>query len=235
MTHPLLALQAADTTAEQLRYKRDHLPERDAVKAAEQALAEWDQAVTQRRRRIDELNAEIEADEARGTAISAQRTRLEAQLRTVIAIREAEAIQHELATLAEERDALDDAELEALEQQAQLDDELAELNTREPALRQTHRDAEAALAAAVAEIDAELEQVAAGLDALRAAVEPGQLAAYDRLRQNHSVAAAALTGSRCEGCHLDLSAGELDSVRADAAAHAGITDCPNCGRLLVVG
>jgi predicted nucleic acid-binding Zn-ribbon protein len=49
------------------------------------------------------------------------------------------------------------------------------------------------------------------------------------------VAAAALVGARCEGCHLDLSAGEVDVVKAAAAGNAGVTECPNCGRLLVVG
>jgi predicted nucleic acid-binding Zn-ribbon protein len=47
------------------------------------------------------------------------------------------------------------------------------------------------------------------------------------------VAAAALNGSRCEGCHLDLSAAELDEVRAVARA-GDVADCPQCGRLLVV-
>ena len=56
---------------------------------------------------------------------------------------------------------------------------------------------------------------------------------YDQLRKQNVVAAAALNGSRCEGCHLDLSAAELDDVRAQARA-GGLADCPQCGRLLVV-
>ena len=37
------------------------------------------------------------------------------------------------------------------------------------------------------------------------------------LRKIHVVAAAALNGHRCEGCHLDLSAVEIDAVRAESA------------------
>jgi len=235
VTHPLLALQAADTMAGQLRHRREHLAERDALAAAHAVLAEADTKIAAVEQRIAELTAEIEADEARGHALGAQRTRLEAQLKTVMAIRAAEALQHELETIAAERDALDDAELAALDEQAQLDDELAALTGARPALHAACVDAQAALDAASAAIDAELATVAAGHDALRGAVDPAQLAQYDRLRQQHTVAAAALINGRCDGCHLDLSAGELDGVRSDAAGNAGLSDCPNCGRILVVG
>ncbi len=54
---------------------------------------------------------------------------------------------------------------------------------------------------------------------------------YDPLRAKLGVAAARLVGARCEGCHLDLSAAELDTVRRAPAEE--IPDCPQCGRLLV--
>lgn len=234
MSHPLLELQAADTLAEQLRYRREHLTERDLLQAARNDLVRWDQAVTLRRERIEALAAEIDADEAKGRELEAQRTKLNAQLKTVIAIREAEALQHELAALAEARSALDDAELDALEEQARLDDELIELSAQEQPLRDAYVAADARLRDAAADIDGELDRVGGRLEGLRSAVEPAQLARYDALRRQGSVAAAALTGARCDACHLDLSPGELDAVRSDAKP-TGVTDCPNCGRLLVVG
>jgi predicted nucleic acid-binding Zn-ribbon protein len=236
MSHPLLDLQAADTLTDQLRHRHGHLPEQAAADAARGALAAWEREVATRRARLAELNAEIDADEDRAHSIDEHRARLSRQLKTVIAVREAEALQHELANLAEQRSALDDAELEALEEQSRIDDELTALGSGEPGLRQTVADAEAVLAAATADVDAELQRLAAGRDELRAAVDATLLRQYDAMRpQFGGVAAAALAGTRCEGCHLDLSAGELDTVRAAAAASAGVTECPNCGRLLVVG
>ena len=43
MTHPILELQAADTLADQLRHRREHLPEQDeaAVEALEGELDEF--------------------------------------------------------------------------------------------------------------------------------------------------------------------------------------------------
>ena len=237
MTHPLLALQAADTRADQLTHRRNHLPEQADVDAAQAAVVGWEREVAARQARVAELNAEIEAEEARAHAIDGQRERLSKQLRTVMAIREAEALQHELATLADERNALDDAELEALEAQSAIDDELAALAGDEAGLRATLAATEEVRDAAAAEITAELDELAAGRDVLRGAVDPVLLGRYDSLRpQLGGVAAAALEhGTRCTGCHLDLTAGELDGVRAAAAASAGVTECPNCGRMLVVG
>ena len=59
------------------------------------------------------------------------------------------------------------------------------------------------------------------------------LATYDRKRAAFGVAVARLIGKQCQGCHLELSAAEIDTVRDEAAA-TGVTDCPDCGRLLVV-
>ena len=236
MTHPLLALQAADTRADQLAHRRAHLPEQADVDAAGAALSHWEREVALRRSRIDELTAEIEADEARARAIDAHNERLAKQLKTVVAVREAEALQHEMSTLAAERSALDDAELEALEAQSAIDDELRELAGDEDRLRAALRAAEQARDVAAGEIAAQLDQLGGDRDALREAVEPALLARYDSMRpQFGGVAAAALEQrTRCGGCHLDLTAGELDQVRSEAAASAGVVDCPNCGRLLVV-
>ena len=46
-------------------------------------------------------------------------------------------------------------------------------------------------------------------------------------------AVARLAGKQCQGCHLELSAAEIDTVK-DEAAETGVTDCPDCGRLLIV-
>ena len=81
--------------------------------------------------------------------------------------------------------------------------------------------------------EAAVKGILANLDPHSAFLDARQ---YDEMRpQFGGVAAAGLEGARCQGCHLDLSAGELDVVRAAAAGSAGVTECPNCGRLLVVG
>ncbi|HSJ91138.1 MAG TPA: C4-type zinc ribbon domain-containing protein [Ilumatobacter sp.] len=234
MTAPLLELQAADTMADQLRHRRGNLPEREQLQAAKNDLIRWDQSLQTVRRRLDELNAEIEQAEQRSRSIDTKKSRLQAQLKTVIAPREAEALQSEIAVLDRERRELDDAELAALEEQSRLDDDLQGLLAQEEPLREAFLAADAVLSSSQADIDGELDRIARRLQGLRDAVDAKLLKQYDRLRQHHVVAAAGLSGSRCDGCHLDLSAAELDEVRGTAAKAGGIAECPHCGRLLVV-
>ncbi|HEY5663638.1 MAG TPA: C4-type zinc ribbon domain-containing protein [Ilumatobacter sp.] len=232
MSHPVLELQAAQTMADQLAHRRARLPERDQVQAARNDLIRWDQGRQRLRQRLDELAGAVDQSESAAHDIDEHLARLQAQLRTVIAPREAEALQHQIASLHERRNALDDAELELLEEQSRLDDELTALLAQEPSLRDTLLATDAALSAAESDIDAELGHIAERLDGLRAAVDPGLLQRYDRLRTHFVVAAATLAGSRCEGCHLDLSAHEADAVKAEIAA-GRVADCPQCGRLLL--
>ena len=234
MTAPLLELQAADTMADQLRHRRSNLAEREQLQASKNDLIRWDQSLQTIRRRLDELNTVIEQAEQRSHAIDTKKAKLHAQLKTIIAPREAEALQSEIATLERERGELDDTELAALEEQSRLDDELQGLLAQEETLRETFLRADAVLSTAQRDIDGELQRIAERLQGLRDAVDDKVLKRYDRLRQHHVVAAGGLSGSRCDGCHLDLSPAEIDEVRAAAASSSGIAECPHCGRLLVI-
>ena len=233
MTHPILELQAADTLANQLRHRRDRLPEQEQLAEARSRHADWERRRDVLRRRLAELESVISRAESESHEIDVQRTRLEKQLKSVFSPREAEALMHEIALLNERRGGLDDAELSALEEQADIDDDLTAHAEAEDGLTSAVAVAEEAAAQAAAQIDAELADIESRHEALRAAVDAGLLEKYDQLRGHHVVAAAALHGNRCEGCYLDLSAVELDEVRA-AARDGGLADCPHCGRLLVL-
>ncbi len=232
MSHPILELQAAETMADQLKHRRERLVERDQVQAARNELIRWDQARSLMHQRLDELAEQIEESEADGREIDKHRAKLEAQLKTVIAPREAEALQSEITTLSERRSQLDDAELAALEDQTRIEDDLTALLGQEQTLRDAFISADAALNAVATDIDGELTRIADRLDGLRAEVDPALLKRYDRLRGHLVVAATTLSGSRCEGCHLDLSAHEVDDVKDEIAAN-GVADCPQCGRILL--
>jgi predicted nucleic acid-binding Zn-ribbon protein len=233
VTHPILELQAADTLADQLRHRRQHMPEQAQVDASRSAHRDWEVRRDGLRRQLDELDAAISRSEAESHEIDLHRARLERQLKTVIAPREAEALMHEIAVLNERRGELDDTELGALEDQARIDDELVAHLGDQAALETAMSLADDAAAVAAAQIDEELAGIASRHDALRSAVDAALLRRYDELRRLHVVAAAALNGHRCEGCHLDLSAGEIDDVRA-VASGGELPNCPHCGRLLVV-
>ena len=227
----LLALQALDVDAEHLRYRRSTLAELDTAQRARADVVEWERRHTQLGARLAELDRSVSDAEAQSTSIDAHSARLESQLRTFIAPREAEALQRELRSLADRRSELDDAGLAALEEQAMLDDEMTAHLAAESALRESQQSADSALAAAWADIDAELEVIAQRRIEAVAGLPEQLLARYEGLRAHHGVAVVRFTGRRCDGCHLDLSPAEVDSVRE--APEGQFAECPQCGRLLV--
>ncbi len=231
MTEELLALQAVDTTADQLIHRRSHVPELADATAARVVRADWERNRDEIGRRLDELTAVIESAENDSGDIDRHRDRLNAQLRTVYAPREAEALQHEIKVLSDRRSDLDDRGLLALEQQSVLDDERSSHLGLEPTVNAALEAAEAALSSAMSEIDRQLAELEVRRAGLRAELPSQLLTRYDSLRAQLGVAVARLVGSRCDGCHLDLSAVEVEAVRA--VDRDELAECPQCGRLIV--
>lgn len=231
LTDRLLELQEIDTATDRLEHRRSTLPERAALDEALAAQRTWAGEEARMQARLDELGAVIERAEADSAEIDAARTRLQAQLRTVIAPREAEAIQREMATLDQRRGELDDVGLEALEEQAVLDDDLVAHRAQSGSIHDAVAAAEEAHRAAVAELDAEAAELAARRAPLHDDLDPSLQARYDRLRGHLGVAVSRLVGHRCDGCHLDLSPAEVDQLKATPADE--LAACPQCDRILV--
>ncbi len=229
----LLTLQRIDTEADQLTVRRQRLPERDDLATRTDQMTTWEKRRTQVESRLDELTTVIESAEAANAALTADRGRLEAQLKTVIAPREAEALMHEIETINGKRDELDNTELAALEEQAALDDDLTAHLGNEESLRAALRSSDEALARVCDDIDVELAGLANQRIAALELLDANVVSHYDAVRSSAGVAVAELKGHRCEGCHLDLSAAEVDTAKEEAA-ESGYTDCPQCGRMLIV-
>ncbi len=82
------------------------------------------------------------------------------------------------------------------------------------------------------EIDAALAE-AVGTRNSEAALLPTALSdRYETLRARlKGTGAARLVGSHCDGCHLELSSGEVEKIRALPPGE--VATCEQCGRILV--
>lgn len=233
LAEQLVELQRIDTLADQLRVQRERTPLRAALAEETERMGIWERRQAGVKARIAALETEIEGDEKRGAEIASHLERLNRQLKTVIAPREAEALMHEITTLTEQRDDLDIRELEAMEEETTLEGELATTLADEPALRAEVQAASEALAAAVADIDGQLEALEGQRNAAVSVIPGDVMTRYDRARPQLGIVVSRLVGKQCTGCHLDLSAAEIDTAKA-GAAETGVTDCPQCGRILVL-
>jgi predicted nucleic acid-binding Zn-ribbon protein len=232
--HRLLAVQEQDTAADQLRHRQEHLAERAAVTEHEALVAgtQADQSAKEERREELALAQKRLEDE-----VASLETRIGEVTRlmhsgTVSAARELQALQHEQGSLRRRQDHLETEELEIMEELDPLEVELAELAQRLEDLGAEGERLAAALTDAEGSIVADLAELAERRATAVDGIPDDLLAAYDRLRQRlGGVAVARLAGGVCGGCHLGLSAVEVDRIKREPPD--AIVHCEECGRMLV--
>lgn len=229
----VLAVQGLDIAIEQANHRLTHLPEIDRRRECMESVAALERDIAELERLTTEAASTLAASEREATEIESKIRRLEGQLKTVIAPREAEALQHEIATLNDARGQCDERGLGALE--------VAEMSGAERVKKDGELSASrAALESALSElriaqevIHAEIGQLASRRAATAAAAPVHLLSNYEtRRKQSNRVAIAELMGAACGGCHLDLSQAERDQLRR--LLDDEIPECPHCGCMLVL-
>jgi predicted nucleic acid-binding Zn-ribbon protein len=230
----LLVVQELDTTVDQLRHRLRTLPER----------AELEQLALRR----TAIESELAREADRRDELRRSQRRLEDEIATIndkivhddkalyaggiTAPKDLQALQDEIASLQRRVRSLEDDELEIMELAEPVDAEMARLEAERTALDADSDRLVTAIAEAEIAIEGELVTEQAARDAAVSDVPPDMVSEYEQLRpQFGGIAIARLVGHSCGGCHLALSAVEIDRIKklgADDPAH-----CEECGRLLV--
>lgn len=230
----LLELQQHDTTIDQLHHRRDHLPEHQELVAV--AAAEADLAT--RRAELDEQSSALARSHKRLeddiATVEAKRVDTDKQLYSgsITAPRELQALQDELGVLARRTSDLEDELLDVMTAAEPVDEAMARLDAEAATVAATRADIESRLAAAESEIGAALDVEHQARAAVASGLPDDRVADYERRRkQLGGIAIARLVGASCGGCHLTLSAVEIDRIRKMSPDDPAT--CEECGRLLV--
>jgi predicted nucleic acid-binding Zn-ribbon protein len=232
--HDLLRVQEHDTAADQLRHRRQHLPELAELRATEDELA-----------RVEALLADVGAKAAEAAKVQrrlegelalleSKVSELDAKLYSgvVTVPRELQAMQTEGDAMRQRRAALEDEVLEAMSTRETLDEQVADLEDNRHRLDAEGVRLRAAVAEAQAGVDRDLAtELAVRADA--ATLIPAEVQAlYEQLRSRlGGIAAAPLVNGRCGGCHLALPATEVARLRIEPAET--LVRCEQCERILV--
>jgi predicted nucleic acid-binding Zn-ribbon protein len=230
----LLLVQEHDITLDQLRHRRDAMPERAALTAssaelrrreAERAVVgEQHHTVLAEERRID--------DEAETVGERADEVNKRLYSGTISSPRELQAMQADIDMLHRRRSDLEDEELEVMEQREVLDGELAALDASIAALQATIAQLRTTITETESEIDGEIGRETALRADLATPIAEGLLRDYERRRaQNRGAGAARLVGTTCQACHLTIPSTEAERVRREAGSV--ISYCDNCSAILV--
>lgn len=228
----LLEVQKIDTQIDQAQHALEHLAQRAEHVRSQETLSLVRSQRDDVRREQQAQESELANIELQSTDIDTRKRRLEAQLKTVIAPREAEALQHEIATLDVERSALDDRGIELLEASSRADESLTSLGHREIDAVAAEAAARDDLQRAVAAMEHELERLRARRAEVGAQISVSDLEEYESRRSTSGgVAITQVVKGVCGGCHMDISISELDAIKR--LPPDAIAECPNCMRILV--
>ena len=227
----LYDLQVLDTTLEQLKHHFITLPEREALALVQKNIADCAAKISLGELRQQELEKLLSAAEANSATLQKKRERLEQQMKTVIATREAEALQHEILTVNSELNTVDEESLAFMEESELIDSTLVLARNDIGQFRAAEITATEALKVAEEYKKAEARDVEEKRQRLAESLDEKWLAAYELRRSQHKgIAVAKVKNHVCGGCHLDLSTSEVDLLKKETDENR---ECPNCARWLV--
>lgn len=228
----LLDLAGLDQSINAAEHRRQALPElaviatgtdklaslRNAKVLAETEVSDLERANRKLDNEIDQVRARAARDAQRLAAGTGN-------------AKDMENMQHEITSLSRRQNVLEDEALELMEQKESAEGAL-------DSVRQEFDSLQAQVSAAQSRRD----DVFAGLDAemvthrqdradLLAGLPADLAALYEKLHRSGRVAAAKLSGGRCEACRIDIDRVELSAIAS--AASDEVVRCPECGAILI--
>ncbi len=229
----LLELQALDTSLAQIAHKQRTLPEHAELQRLDKEVTALEDERVRAQVAVDDLDRDIarvdkDVEQVRQRA-DRDRARLDAGTGPA---KELEALQHELGTLARRQGELEDSELELMEQREGAQSTLDDVAGRLSATTDARAKATERRDGIVRELTAEAAEKTQARGPILGQLPADLVALYDKVRESAGgVGAALLRRGRCEGCRLELSAG--DKARVRAAAPDEVVRCEECRRILV--
>jgi hypothetical protein len=193
--------------------------------------------------RLTGLQARLDAARLRGKHLEADRKRLELEVEAKQQLierystqqyqtkknEEYRALTHEIDTCKHDIRALEDQQLDLMEQGEQVAREVTELVRTLAETQRTVESRLADLASGEAKLRGQLAQLEAERSQLAEGVEEPVRARYERLlKQRGGSVVVPIDRGVCGGCHMQISRHLVVACIADQE----IVTCPNCGRLL---
>lgn len=179
---------------------------------------------------LEDTRAELSRLESDVSLAEQRRDRDAQRLATTSSPKDAQALEHELASLAKRLSDLEDAELEVM---GRVEDAEAAVAAQQALIDQTTAEGTeltAAAKAAVAAAATEAEHLARDRAAVAGTLPAELLTDYER-RASRGVGVGLLRRGTCEGCQMMLSSTDISRVRQ--AAPDQVMSCPECGGILV--
>jgi predicted nucleic acid-binding Zn-ribbon protein len=229
-----LLLEVADLDARIRRaeHSRANPPQAERVKDLLAQRRVMSQELSVRTGVRDDLRTELGRIESDVAIVDARSARDAGRLATSSNPKEAQGLEHEIASLARRKSELEDGEIVVMQRLEDAENAVAEQEAIIAATNAEGADLSAAAKRHIAEASAEFDAASRDRAAVAGAVPADLLALYDRLAARGN-AAGALVRRTCSACNMVLSGTDLQRMRAIAPDE--VIHCPECGCVLVRG
>ncbi len=230
----LLDVQRLDNTLDQLRYKHEHLPERELIAQLDAELERLAKARAATEAERDELRKQQRTLETEASDVGSKAGALESKLYdgSVTSPKEATALGDEIQGLKQRQSGLEDESIELLMQIEPLDEQLVQAEAAAGELTAKRSAQQESLDVATSEIDGEIETAEAARVSAAALIPDDRLELYRKLRITYGPdAVVEFDPAHNGGCPVAMSAVELD--RWKHLPSGTVEPCTDCGRLVV--
>ena len=229
----LLDLQALDTRLDQIAHRKATLPELAELRVFTAETSALNDDLVRARTALDDVQREIARADADVQLVRERSLRNQARMDAGQGTaKDMQALQHEVESLARRQSTLEDVELEVMERAEALAADVDRLEAANAEMTVRTDELNAVCDKAIAELDAEVEQIGRSRADVVAGVGDDLIALYEKIRaSSDGVGAAALRHRRCEGCNLELN--QVDISRFTAAAQDEVLRCEECRRILI--
>lgn len=180
----------------------------------------------------DDAKTELARIQSDVAVVDARASRDQERLANTSSAKDAQGLEHEIASLAKRKSDLEDAELEVMERLEEAESAVAEQEALIASVNEEGARLSAEAKSAVADATARHEAATRDRAAIAASLPADLVGTYDRLAAR-GVGAGLLQHRTCGGCRMVLSGTDLNAVRA--ATEDDVVMCPECGCILVRG
>ncbi len=226
----LLDVADLDRRIAQAEHRRTHPAQAARINELAALRQEQLRELTARTGVRDDAQSELRRIESDVQLAEQRRTRDADRLAQATSSKDAQALEHEIATLAQRLSGLEDLQLEAMAALEEAEASLAEQQELIDRTTTEGRELTAQAKAGIAASAGEGEQAARDRGAIVAGLPADLVADYER-RAARTAGAALLRRATCEGCQIMLSSTDLNAIR-QLPANA-VASCPECGCILV--
>lgn len=223
----LLTLQDRDQRIRAARAELDRIPQERKLR--ERQLADCAARLEAANGRMKEIevekkNLEIEAESRRSAIEKYKNQQLQTRKNE-----EYSALQHEITAATQAIEALEDRELELMEEAERLAPTLAAAEAEHAHEKTRITDALAALESRIPNIESRIQELQESRKQVCEGLDEDLLERYERLFESKAGnAIVAIENEVCTGCHMRVTSQTALEVRAER----GLVHCSNCGRML---